>query len=54
MIPRQNEFHPHAGHAFGHFNARQREGVALCSRRGMLKASLAGIGGLTLPAFVEG
>lgn len=52
-MPSRGSFHPHSQHAFGAFNARQREGVALCSRRGMLKASLAGIGGLTLPALLQ-
>lgn len=46
--------HAHAhGHAFGRFNARTREGLVVSSRRSMLKASLAGIGGLTLPALLQ-
>ena len=40
--------HDH-GHAFTFLNPRVREGVAVFSRRSMLKAGLAGIGGLTLP-----
>lgn len=44
--------HDH-GHAFTHFNGRDREGIFLGSRRGMLKASLAGIGGLTLPNLLR-
>ena len=35
-------------HAFSHFNALEREGLALVSRRNVLKAGLAGIAGLTL------
>ncbi|WP_337177261.1 DUF1501 domain-containing protein [Paludisphaera sp.] len=37
--------HPHA---FGGLHAREREGLVVASRRGMLKASLAGLAGLTL------
>ena len=44
--------HRHA-HAFTHFNALQREGLTLASRRNFLKAGLAGIAGLTLPALLE-
>ena len=49
---------PHAtqhatGHAFASFRGRQREGLMLLDRRGMLKASLAGIGGLSLPALLR-
>ena len=36
------------GHAFTGFNARLREGLTLSSRRSVLKASLAGIAGLSL------
>jgi hypothetical protein len=41
--------HPHA---FGFLNPREREGLVL-SRRNLLKAGLAGIGGLTLPALLR-
>ena len=44
--------HKH-GHAFGDFHARTREGLVVTSRRSMLKASLAGIGGLTLPGLLQ-
>jgi hypothetical protein len=45
---------PHAGpHAFASFNARQREGLVVSSRRGMLKAGLAGIAGLSLPGLLR-
>ncbi len=44
---------PHSHeHAFGFLNARTREGLTL-SRRNLLKAGLAGFGGLTLPALLE-
>ena len=46
---------PHAhtkNHAFIDLNARVREGMALCNRRGMLKASLAGMAGLSLPQLL--
>src|SRR5439155_8471670 len=44
--------HRHA-HAFTHFNALQREGLTLASRRNFLKAGLAGVAGLTLPALLQ-
>jgi uncharacterized protein (DUF1501 family) len=44
--------HRHA-HAFTHFNARRREGLTVLSRRNMLKASLAGIAGLTVPRLLR-
>ena len=40
-------------HAFARFNALQREGLTLLSRRNMLKAGLAGIAGLTLPDLLR-
>ncbi len=40
-------------HAFTNFNALEREGVTLLSRRNMLKASLAGIAGLSLPDLLR-
>src|SRR5687767_9860905 len=40
-------------HAFTHFNAREREGLTLLSRRNMLKAGLAGIAGLTVPKLLH-
>ncbi|HZW29907.1 MAG TPA: DUF1501 domain-containing protein [Isosphaeraceae bacterium] len=39
--------HPHA-HAFSGFHALEREGLVVASRRNMLKASLAGLCGLSL------
>lgn len=42
---------PHAsGHAFEFLRPRDREGVVVYGRRSVLKSSLAGIGGLGLPA----
>jgi Protein of unknown function (DUF1501) len=40
-------------HAFTHFNALQREGLTVLSRRNMLKAGLAGVAGLTLPDLLR-
>lgn len=40
-------------HAFTGLNARQREGLTLLNRRGMLKASMAGMAGLTLPGLLQ-
>ena len=40
-------------HAFTYLNPRVREGLTLTSRRAMLKAGLAGFGGLTLPGLLR-
>ncbi len=40
-------------HAFGDFHGRSREGLVVTSRRSVLKAGLAGLAGLTLPALVR-
>ena len=40
-------------HAFTSFNPRVREGLELASRRNFLKASLAGIAGLSLPGLLR-
>ena len=40
-------------HAFTGFNARQREGLALAGRRNFLKASLAGLAGLSMPGLLR-
>ena len=46
--------HVHAPrHAFTFLNARDREGLTVVSRRSMLKASVAGLAGLTLPALLR-
>lgn len=42
-----------SGHAFGSFQGRTREGLMMLNRRGMLKAGLAGVGGLTLPDLLK-
>lgn len=44
--------HTH-GHAFENYHPRLREGLWVNSRRGMLKASMAGVAGLTLPALLQ-
>ncbi len=45
---------PHShDHAFHAFNARRREGLVCSSRRNFLKASLAGIAGLTVPHLLQ-
>ena len=43
--------HPHP-HAFPAFRPLAREGLTLATRRNLLKAGLAGFGGLTLPALL--
>jgi uncharacterized protein (DUF1501 family) len=45
--------HGHARHAFGDLYGRTREGLTLVSRRGMLKAGIAGMAGLSLPQLLE-
>ncbi|HZZ81607.1 MAG TPA: DUF1501 domain-containing protein [Gemmataceae bacterium] len=43
----------HESHAFTSFNARQREGLVVASRRNFLKASLAGLAGLSVPQLLR-
>src|SRR5216684_3603881 len=43
----------HQQHAFGNFYGTAREGLAVSGRRGMLKASLAGVAGLSLPDLLR-
>lgn len=43
----------HQQHGFANFYGRDREGLALVSRRGMLKAGLAGIAGVSLPELLH-
>src|SRR5262250_1302338 len=43
----------HQSHAFTSFNAREREGLVVASRRNFLKASLAGIAGLSVPQLLR-
>jgi hypothetical protein len=52
MKPCHRGEHQHR-HAFTGFNALRREGLVLASRRNMLKASIAGIAGLTLPDLLR-
>lgn len=40
-------------HAFAGFNAREREGLVIRGRRGMLKAGMAGVAGLTVPDLLR-
>lgn len=47
-----NQLHSH-DHAFTGLNPRVREGLVLQNRRGMLKASLAGMAGLSLPELLR-
>jgi hypothetical protein len=47
---RSGHRHPHA---FADFRPLEREGLVLCSRRNMLKASLAGLAGLSLPGLLR-
>ncbi|QDU96053.1 DUF1501 domain-containing protein [Lignipirellula cremea] len=42
-----------SSHAFSNWSARTREGLTVCHRRGMLKASMAGLAGLTLPELLR-
>lgn len=45
---------PHRhGHAFDDWTPTEREGLVIAGRRNMLKASLAGLAGLTLPGLLE-
>src|SRR5262245_54052131 len=43
----------HEQHAFSSFHPRQREGLTVLSRRNLLKASLAGLAGLSLPGLLR-
>jgi hypothetical protein len=49
--PRHSHDH---NHAFGTLNPLGREGLVVATRRNMLKASLAGMAGLSLPALLRG
>jgi len=42
-----------SGHAFTGFHGTEREGLAVVDRRGMIKAGMAGIAGLTLPELLR-
>src|SRR5579871_1475201 len=43
----------HQQHAFNNFFGRTREGLTMVDRRGMLKAGLAGVAGLSLPELLR-
>ena len=45
--------HAHQQHGFANFYGRDPEGLAVVSRRGMMKAGLAGIAGLSLPELLR-
>jgi hypothetical protein len=53
MTVRGCQTQAHARHPFGSFLGREREGLALVDRRGMLKAGIAGIAGLSLPELLK-
>jgi Protein of unknown function (DUF1501) len=48
----QVSLHSHS-HAFGGMNALQRDGIVFASRRNMVKASMVGLAGLTLPGLLQ-
>lgn len=52
MADRFQTPHQHP-HAFEDYRARQREGLMVLNRRGMLKAGLAGVAGLSLPELLK-
>ena len=43
----------HSSHAFTDFHPLDREGLTVLSRRNMLKASVAGFAGLSLPTLLK-
>ena len=43
----------HGEHAFTGLHGRQREGLTMLDRRGMLKAGFAGLAGLSLPGLLR-
>ncbi len=49
-MPRRSHAHPHA---FESFNALENEGLMFISRRNALKASLAGLAGLSMPLLLR-
>jgi hypothetical protein len=51
-MPLGPQSHSH-GNAFSFLNSRRREGVAVFSRRSVLKASVAGLAGLTFPELLR-
>ena len=53
MMPKPDQNSGHGQHAFTYLNPRVREGLNLYGRRGILKASLAGMAGLSLPELLR-
>jgi hypothetical protein len=51
--PRCNTTEHSGQHAFQYFNALEREGIFVRSRRNMLKASMQGIAGLSVPYLLQ-
>ncbi|MBT4692249.1 MAG: hypothetical protein HOB73_02785, partial [Planctomycetaceae bacterium] len=47
--PNEPSSNHHTNHAFSALHGRTREGMVMHDRRGMLKASMAGMAGLSLP-----
>jgi hypothetical protein len=52
MSDRRRREHYHR-HAFAHLNPLEQEGLVVASRRNLLKASLAGLAGLSLPGLLR-
>ena len=52
MSNRRERKHCH-GHAFAHLMPLEREGLVVASRRNLLKASLSGLAGLSLPGLLR-
>jgi hypothetical protein len=53
MMPRRPPSCSGHGHAFADFHPRVREGLVVGGRRGMLKAGLAGLAGLSVPGLLR-
>lgn len=53
MNPEPHKNSGHGQHAFTYLNPRVREGLNLYGRRGILKASLAGMAGISLPELLK-
>jgi hypothetical protein len=53
MMPHGCDQQRHVQNSFAGFHGREREGLVVSGRRGMLKASLAGLAGLTLPDLLQ-
>jgi len=53
MPMQARQSHNPPGHAFDSFNPRVRDGLVVWDRRSVLKASLAGLAGLSLPGLLK-